>query len=130
MAPPKYNRIIIIDDNGIDNYITSALIKNSNLTKHLLEFDNAVKAIEYLEKNKDNDQEFPDLILLDIYMPHMDGFEFLSLFEKIDSELTKKCKICLVSSSIDDNDVIKARLDENVFTFISKPLTIEILNSL
>jgi CheY-like chemotaxis protein len=125
-----YNKIMIIDDNGIDNYITSALIKNSNLTKNLLEFDNAVEAIEYLENNKGNEEELPDLILLDIYMPLMDGFEFLSLFEKIDSEFTKKCKICVVSSSIDDNDIIKARLDENVYTFISKPLTLEVLKSL
>ena len=90
---PKYNKIMIIDDNEVDNYITSALIKKNNLTNTLLEFDSGLKAIEYLEKNKDNNQELPDLILLDIYMPLMDGFEFLNLFEKIDSEFTKKCKV-------------------------------------
>ena len=127
---PKYNKIMIIDDTAVDNYITSALIKKNNLTKILLEFDSGLKAIEYLEKNKNNDQELPDLILLDIYMPLMDGFEFLHFFEKIDPALTKKCKICIVSSSIDDKDIVKAKLDKNIYCFINKPLTAEILFSL
>lgn len=127
---PKYNKILIIDDNYIDNYITSAIIKKNNLANNLLEFDNGMKAIEYLEEIKDNDQELPDLILLDLYMPLMDGFEFLNLFEKIDFTSTKKCKICIVSSSIDDNDIIKAKLDKNIYTFISKPLTAELLSLL
>lgn len=127
---PKYNKILIIDDNYIDNYITSAIIKKNNLANDLLEFDNGLKAIEYLEQNKDNDEELPDLILLDLYMPLMDGFEFLNLFEQIDFTSTKKCKICIVSSSIDDNDIIKAKLDKNIYTFISKPLTAELLSLL
>lgn len=127
---PKYNKILIIDDNYIDNYITSAIIKKNNLANDLLEFDNGLKAIEYLEQNKDNAEELPDLILLDLYMPLMDGFEFLNLFEKIDFTSTKKCKICIVSSSIDDNDIIKAKLDKNIYTFISKPLTAELLSLL
>ncbi len=127
---PKYNKILIIDDNYIDNYITSAIIKKNNLANDLVEFDNGLKAIEYLEQNKDNDEELPDLILLDLYMPLMDGFEFLNLFEKIDFTSTKKCKICIVSSSIDDNDIIKAKLDKNIYTFISKPLTAELLSLL
>lgn len=127
---PKYSKILIIDDNYIDNYITSAIIKKNNLANDLVEFDNGLKAIEYLEQNKDNDEELPDLILLDLYMPLMDGFEFLNLFEKIDFTSTKKCKICIVSSSIDDNDIIKAKLDKNIYTFISKPLTAELLSLL
>lgn len=127
---PKYNKILIIDDNYIDNYITSAIIKKNNLANDLVEFDNGLKAIEYLEQNKDNAEELPDLILLDLYMPLMDGFEFLNLFEKIDFTSTKKCKICIVSSSIDDNDIIKAKLDKNIYTFISKPLTAELLSLL
>lgn len=127
---PKYNKIMIIDDNNIDNYITSSLIKKNNFTNNLLEFDSGLKAIEYLNKNKNNNQKLPDLILLDIYMPLMDGFEFLHFFEKIHPAITKNCKICIVSSSIDDNDIIKAKLDKNIYAFISKPLTVELLYSL
>lgn len=126
----KYNKIMVIDDNEIDTYITNTLIKKNYLAKEILQYNNGLKAISYLEKYKNDEQQLPELILLDIYMPRMDGFEFLYFFSKIESEVIKKCKICIVSSSIDDNDIIKSKLDKNVCTFITKPLTIEIFNTI
>ena len=48
----KYNKIMIVDDNEIDNYIVKVLLKNNNIASEILEFDSGIKAIEYLEINK------------------------------------------------------------------------------
>lgn len=126
----KYKKIMIIDDNEIDNYIVKMLIKNNKIAEEILEFDNGLKAISYLDSNKDTKENLPEVILLDIYMPLMDGFQFMEKFNEIESDFTRKCKICIVSSSIDHNDIFKTKLDGNVFQFVTKPITPEILKSL
>lgn len=126
----KYKKIMIIDDNEIDNYIVKVLIKNNFIAEEILEFNNGMKAIEYLEKNKDITENLPEIILLDIYMPYIDGFEFIEKLSKVDSNFTDKCKICIVSSSINDNDILRSKLSNSVFNYVSKPISPEFLLSL
>lgn len=126
----KYNKIMIIDDNEIDRYISIAILRNNNFSKDILEFDGGLKAIEYLENNKDHLDQLPDIIFLDLYMPLVDGFQFMELYEKIEFGSEKKCKIYMVSSSIDDEDILRTKSNENFTAFLSKPITAEFLNSL
>lgn len=126
----KYNKLMIIDDSDVDTYITNILIKNNKIAKEVLIFENGLKAIEYFETNKNNPSTRPDIIFLDLYMPLVDGFQFLDLLDEIDPDIVKKCKVCILTSSIDNNDIVKSKLYNNIFTFISKPISAEILNSL
>ena len=126
----KYKKIMIIDDNEIDNYIVRVLLKNNNIANEILDFDSGLKAIDYLELNKNNPENLPEIILLDIYMPLMDGFQFMEQFDKIESVHVHQCKVCVVSSSIDNNDILKTKLNKNIFTFVTKPISTAFLLSL
>lgn len=121
---------MIIDDDAIDNYLVNVLIKTNQIAETVLEFDNGEKAIEYLQTNRDIHDNLPELILLDIYMPRMNGIEFIEKLDELDIPCGKKCKICVVSSSINDNDILRTKLNSNVFKYTTKPITPEFLLSL
>lgn len=122
--------IMIIDDNEIDNYIVKMLLKNNNIADQIIEFENGSKAIDYLQANMEIAENLPEIIFLDIYMPLVDGFQFLEMFAEIESDYVKNCKICIVSSSIDNRDILRSKLDSSVFTYVTKPISTEFLLAL
>lgn len=126
----KYKKIMIVDDDAIDNYLVSALIKTNHIAETILEFDNSEKAIEYLQINKSIEENLPEIILLDIYMPRLNGIEFMEKMDEIEIPFPEKCKICVVSGSIDDKDIMKTKLNANVFKYTTKPISPEFLLSL
>ena len=66
---PKFEKVMIIDDNNIDLYITKRLIIKTNFGKKVLEFVDANEALNYLEDNQDNISQMPQIIFIDIYVP-------------------------------------------------------------
>jgi CheY-like chemotaxis protein len=126
----KYNKIMILDDDEIDNYLVKVLIKNNNIAEQILEFNNGVDAIKYLEDNRDQEENLPEVILLDLYMPMMDGMEFMKAFDSLKLNFPVKCKICVVSGSVDDNDILKTKSTNNIYSYTTKPITVDFLMSL
>lgn len=120
---PDFERIMIIDDNHIDLYIFSKLITKNNFCEKILQYNSAKNALNYILENQENNSLMPQIIFLDIYMPEMDGFEFLEEYQKLYSNSTPYCKVIMVSSSIDDSDILRAKLDKNVALFATKPIT-------
>ncbi|CAM3899014.1 two-component system response regulator [Flavobacterium cucumis] len=125
----RLKSIMIIDDNEFDCYITSKLINSHDDTIDIMEFNSSVTALQYLQEFQNDTQKLPNLIFLDIYMPLMDGFEFIEHFNQFSKVLTDYTKICIVSSTIDDYYINKAKLDANVL-FTSKPISKEFIASL
>jgi CheY-like chemotaxis protein len=123
MGCPQFETIMMIDDNPIDLYVVGRLVRKNNLGKVILEYNSAEKALDYLQSNIGNHTAWPQLLLVDIYMPGMSGFEFMAAFDKFPEQLKKKCHIYIVSSSIDENDLRKANNDRNVIAFQEKPIT-------
>lgn len=128
MAETKYRTVMLIDDNEIDNLINQKMIEAATITKHIYTHTGAKSAIEFLrniEKLEVADQVLPDLIFLDIDMPLMDGFQFLDEFEKFGNVVKKKCKIIMLTSSINPQDFNKAKKYLNVKLYLNKPLSHE-----
>ena len=126
MATVKYRTIMLIDDNEIDNLINQKMIEAASITENIYTHTGAKSAIEFLknmEKMDVADKVLPDIIFLDIDMPLMDGFQFLDEFEKLSAVSKKKCKIVMLTSSINPQDFSRAKKYLNVKLYLNKPLS-------
>jgi CheY-like chemotaxis protein len=126
----KINNLFLIDDDRVFNMIHTKIMRHAFPVKNIVAFEDASQALRELHGLATNLDEFPDLLLLDINMPEMDGWEFLEEFEKFPAEALEKCSVFLLSSSIDPNDIEKSRTYSIVKDFISKPLTLDKIHSL
>jgi CheY-like chemotaxis protein len=133
MPAKKYNTVMLIDDNEIDNLINQKMIEASSITENIYTHTGAKSAIEFLrniERLDVVDKVLPDLIFLDIDMPLMDGFQFLEEFEKLSNVIKTKCKIVMLTSSINPQDFSRSKKYENVKLYLNKPLSHDNLASL
>ncbi|MCG2612309.1 response regulator [Flavobacterium sp. SM15] len=119
----KIENICIIDDDIIFQLLTKKVITDSQLVNQVNVFSNGLEAITFLKSAHDNNTKLPDLILLDIFMPIMDGWKFLEQYKLLQSKLCKTIPIYIVSSSIDSSDIRKSKAINTVTDYIVKPLT-------
>lgn len=120
MTPNKLT--CIIDDDTVYVNLVKKLIQLKKLCDNILVFKNGKEALEFFKDSK----ALPDLILLDLNMPIMNGWEFLEHFNPINKGLQNtRSNLYVVSSSIDPVDSEKAKSIECVRDYISKPISME-----
>jgi CheY-like chemotaxis protein len=115
--------ILLIDDSYIDRIVAGMLIKNTFGVSTIFEVPGGKKALEFLETGQYNRNQRL-IILLDIKMPEMSGFEFLEQLEKLSPEIRQNIEIVILSSTIDPDDITRAENHQMVTKLISKPLSV------
>lgn len=127
----KLNSILLVDDDPISQYINQTLIKKLKVSSHVQLAMNGAEAIQYLQTDIKKDRhKFPDLILLDLNMPVMDGFEFLRHYHKLFMTDKQEVKIVILTTSADVNDIKKAQGYPSISNYLTKPLTIDKITSI
>ena len=115
--------LLVIDDDDINIFIIKKIVEKTGFPVNMVAKTNGQLAIDYLNEIVDNAEEFPHLILIDINMPVLNGWEFIEAYEKMN--ITKAVDMYMLSSSVYENDIEKAKTYKVVKGFISKPLSID-----
>jgi CheY-like chemotaxis protein len=124
---PLLNNIMLIDDDRATNYFHEYVIRQLKCADHVTEKLYASEALNYLQDDK---HIWPELILLDINMPRMNGWEFLDAYRKLEKDQKEKTIIVMLTTSENPDDKAKAHTIKEINEFVIKPLTEEKLRAL
>lgn len=127
----KIKLACIIDDDKIYVNLVRKIIETKKLCDHLLIFKDGKEGIDYFETLLQNfeKEHLPEVILLDLNMPVMDGWEFLERFTKIKNKFNSPITLYVVSSSINSIDIEKAKSLSSVQNYLIKPVKIDELEA-
>ncbi len=135
MESPDLNFILLVDDDKISNIVNKHFIRKLDLDVDVEVALNGKEAINFLHQLSLNkllsSVLLPCLILLDLKMPEMDGWEFLKVYEQnFDEELRSKISIVVLTTSEFECDKIRAMKNPNILEFIKKPMSEDIFMKL
>jgi YesN/AraC family two-component response regulator len=118
------NLTVIIDDDPLYTFGIKRLIEVKQLSKKVETFKNGKEALGYLsQQSAVPTNNLPDIILVDINMPIMDGWTFMQEFQKLKPQLSGKMMVVMVTSSIDHNDFQRVKNFPEIRDYIIKPVT-------
>lgn len=115
--------LILIDDDEIVVYLTQKIVSQNDLVELIKVFNNGKDAIDYLKENINNPELLPEIIFLDLFMPIMDGWEFLDEYITLRPRMGKSITIYIISSSVSPTDINRAKKYSEVSDYIIKPVT-------
>lgn len=126
----QVNHILIIDDDPLFLLLVKKTIMKYEFAKTISAFSNGLEAFDALKQQINNPAALPDIILLDINMPIMDGWEFLDQFLPQFDLTSKKISIYIATSSIAESDKNKAKTYPIIKDYLLKPIEQAILTTI
>lgn len=122
---PTLRCVMLVDDNKPDNFLHKLTMQKAGFAEEILEFKYADDALSFL---RTPGRAPVDLILLDLNMPRMDGFEFADAFAALYPELKSNTVLVMLSGSINPSDQRRADAHPAIDGFLVKPVDLDALN--
>ncbi len=129
MGNIKKLNFIVIDDSKLDCFIAEKVITNTGKCDDVVSFVSAEQALESIISTEQA-PHLHTIILVDIQMPVMNGFQFIEAFEKLGTDVIRNYTIFVISSSINENDLKRVDNYTSVKQFLNKPLNSNVLGAL
>ena len=127
----KFNNVFVVDDDKIYHFLIKKLLSSNNIEVSPFFFENGLEAIDGIKDKLDKGENPPDLILLDINMPVLDGWQFLEEYKKLKEYIKKEISIYIISSSDNSIDRNRAKeFDEEITNYYLKPMTSDAIKSI
>lgn len=121
--------ILLVDDDSIAIFLLERIVQSTGLANTIYKALNGKEALSLLDHHFDSTNNIPEVILLDLNMPIMNGFEFLAAFNALDTKAKDNILIIVVTSSTNPEDIEKAR-EMGIRYFLTKPISAEIVKSI
>ena len=121
MSTP-FPHFIIIDDSQLDCFIAEKIIQNTGTFSSVKTYTQALEALEVI-KGSGAKKDAVTIIVLDIQMPLMNGFQFVEAFEQLPEEIRAGYAIFMFSSSINENDKNRMENYPSIRRFYGKPIS-------
>ena len=123
--------VLLIDDDHPTNFLHTRTIRKSGRVEKVISVHSAEEGLAYLNtKNQEDDFPKPDMIFLDINMPGMNGWEFLQAYEQLPLEKRGDIVVVMLTTSLNPDDLDKAKTIAVVNDFQYKPLSVERIDEL
>lgn len=120
--------VYLIDDDEVFNTLNAAIIEFVDPAIRVQVFKSGEEVMEYLTAN--HDTQAPHLVFLDIRMPNMDGFELLDSIGSLAKNPFVNSKVYMLSSTLNEKDLIRTNQYPIISSFLGKPLTVELFREI
>lgn len=113
--------IAIVDDDELDRHIYKKMILLNCPSYRVLDFSSGLEALNYMEKHADEPNSLPDILLLDVRMPYLNGWQYLEQYGALKPRLIKPTRHYVCSSSLERFDM--EFQNSNLFGYYMKPVS-------
>jgi CheY-like chemotaxis protein len=127
MNEPGYvhSLVMLVDDCSTDNFVNQRMLQHYSFSERTLVYTSSRKALEHVREMahaEEGSVEIPSIIFLDLNMPMLNGHQFIAEYAKLPAAFRAKCRIVVLTSSMDPSDMLAAIRHKEVIAYISKPM--------
>ena len=122
--------LAVIDDDEMYVLTVKKLLERIKFTERTVYFENGKVALNYFDEYINKADLIPELVLLDLNMPVTNGWQFIKEFRKLKTKIDKKITIYMISNTINEEEIRRAKEIEEVTEFVCKPVTMQTLTNL